>query len=101
MNSSVRYTPELAIDGTYSVSTHHDGTRLDGWAARQIARDYASSGTVGRVLAQLGTSGKADLSDLLTDLEATRREFVVLAPAHAADLDNLSRWATDVATEVR
>ena len=41
------------------------------WRARDIARNYASSGTIGATLATLATTGTADHLELVGDIRAT------------------------------
>jgi len=47
------------------------GEDLDHDSARAIARDYASSGTIGAVLAEFATTGDADWQALADDVAAT------------------------------
>lgn len=103
--SNIRYGDDLSILGKYTVSTEVDTPKIGGWAAGMIARDYASSGTVGSVMAELATTGKCDFQALIEDIEATRKQLCYpggnsIAARHAANMDNLSVWAHESAVEV-
>lgn len=103
--TNIRYGENLEILGTYRVSTKVDTKFFSGEAAQSVARDYMSSGTVGAVLAELATTGECDLAALLSDIMATRVTLrypggSATAARHAANFDNLARWAFETAVEV-
>ena len=45
------------------------------WRARDIARNYASSGTIGATLARFAMTGSADHLELVDDIRATLAQF--------------------------
>lgn len=75
-----------------------DSLELTADHARDIARDYASSGTVGSVLAEFGTTGRAEYSALLDDIERTRAWFRKNSATDGSwlyDMDRLEAWADE------
>ena len=74
-------TPEYREDGSshyvdddtleaIEIASCEPGQILE-WRAREIARDYASSGSIGATLATLATTGSADRLELVEDIRAT------------------------------
>lgn len=65
-------------------------------AAVTLASWWQSPGTVGRYLAQLASTGRVNVPDLLADIDATRREAEsreVFDDADALGLSALEAWA--------
>ena len=60
------------------------------WRARDIARNYASSGTIGATLAQFATTGTADHLELVADIRATLADIRRQSPA--LPWENVDLW---------
>lgn len=83
-------TVAAELRSAYGVREISDGVAL------AIASWWQSSGTVGRTLAALASGHPVDVTALLDDVAATRREADARHALDAADgraLDMLSTWA--------
>ena len=78
-------TPEYIEDGAshyvdddtlaaLEIASCEPGAVLE-WRARDIARNYASPGSIGATLAQFATTGSADHLELVEDIRATLAQF--------------------------
>ena len=62
------------------------------WRARDIARNYASSGTIGATLATLATTGTADHLELVEDIRATLADIRRQDPAGLLPWEHVDLW---------
>ena len=99
-------TPEYTEDGSsryvdddtlaaLEIASCEPGAVLE-WRARDIARNYASSGTIGATLARFATTGTADRLELVADIRATLADIRRQSPALPwgnADLWHLLAYA--------
>ena len=94
-------TPEYVEDG---ASRYVDDDTLaaleiaredripDGQWSRDIARNYASPGSIGATLAQFATTGTADHLELVEDIRATLADIRRQSPAGLLPLENVDLW---------
>ena len=68
-NGSSHYVDEDTL-AALEIASCEPGEILE-WRARDIARNYASAGTIGATLATLATTGTADHLELVEDIRAT------------------------------
>lgn len=73
------------------VRTSHGIREIEDSTALTIASWWQSPGNVGRVLAQLSTTGSCDVAELLDDIHRTYREADTQSDRDA--LDMLATWA--------
>ena len=62
-----RYVDDDTLAALEIASSREPGE----WRAREIARNYASAGSIGATLAQFATTGGADHLELVEDIRAT------------------------------
>ncbi len=80
-----------SVFAVQQVSARYGNEEIDDNVALTVASWYASSGTAGRVLAQLATTGTCVVEELLDDIHASR-PWADTSLQHKA-LDMLATWA--------